>query len=54
LAKTSVDELLATIAAVRVLQDVVRKQEEAISIILDRLDALERGAAVPIGGMETK
>lgn len=42
MAKSSIDELIAAIKAVQVLQEVVAKHDLAIGRIVDKLDTLQR------------
>jgi hypothetical protein len=45
--KTSIDELLATVRNVRVIQAAVGEQSVTISRILKRLDRIERHLGIP-------
>ncbi len=42
MAKTTIDELLATIELVRILQQTIGKHDRAIAQIIDKLEQVER------------
>ncbi len=42
MAKTTIDELLATIELVRILQQTIGKHDQAITQIIDKIEQVER------------